>query len=131
AMMAGAAIYVLGLVVMAVAAGTPALIVSGGLIGVALSCTAASLAMTAVARAVPEERRSKVLGIVSAAGSLGTLLVPLITQALLAHQAWQIGVLFFLLLAVTMLPAGFCAGGADRLPGMGAQKTTMREMIGR
>src|SRR5438477_8574870 len=45
-MMAGATIYVVGLGVMAVAAGTPALLVSGGLIGVALSCTAASLAMT-------------------------------------------------------------------------------------
>src|SRR5882762_8518274 len=35
-MMAGAAIYVVGLAVMALAAGAPALIVSGGLIGVAL-----------------------------------------------------------------------------------------------
>ena len=130
-MMAGAAIYVLGLAVMASAGGAPALIVSGGFIGVALSCTASSLALTSVARAVSEERRSKVLGIVSAAGSLGTLLVPLTTQALLAHQAWQIGVLFFLFLAAVMLPAAFCAGGADNLPGAGFAKTSMREMIGR
>ena len=130
-MMAGAAIYVLGLAVMASAGGAPALIVSGGFIGVALSCTASSLALTSVARAVSEERRSKVLGVVSAAGSLGTLLVPLTTQALLAHQAWQIGVLFFLFLAAVMLPAAFCAGGADKLPGAGFAKTMMREMIGR
>jgi MFS family permease len=130
-MVSGAAIYVLGLAVMAAAGGAPALIASGALIGVALSCTASSLALTATARAIPEQRRSKVLGIVSAAGSLGTLLIPLTTQAVLAHQAWQIGVLFFLLLAVTMVPAGFWAGGADRLPGAGLAKTTMREMIGR
>jgi MFS family permease len=129
-MMAGAGIYVLGLAVMAAAGGAPALIASGVLIGVALSCTASSLALTATARAIPEQRRSKVLGIVSAAGSLGTLMIPLTTQALLAHQAWQIGVLFFLLLAVTMLPAGFFAGGADALPGRGATRTSMREMIG-
>src|SRR5690349_938559 len=129
-MVAGAGIYVLGLATMAVAGGAPALIASGVLIGVALSCTASSLALTATARAIPEQRRSKVLGIVSAAGSLGTLLIPLTTQALLAHQAWQIGVLFFLALALTMVPAGFCAGGADRLPGMGAPKARMREMIG-
>ena len=116
---------------MASAGGAPALIVSGGFIGVALSCTASSLALTSVARAVSEERRSKVLGIVSAAGSLGTLLVPLTTQALLAHQAWQIGVLFFLFLAAVMLPAAFCAGGADKLPGAGFAKTSMREVIGR
>src|ERR671930_2395449 len=69
-MVAGAAIYVVGLGVMAAARGEPALIASGVLIGMALSCTASSLAMTATARAVPEARRSKVLGIVSAAGSL-------------------------------------------------------------
>jgi MFS family permease len=129
-MVAGAGIYVIGLAVMAAAHGESALIASGVLIGVALSCTASSLALTATARAIPEHRRSKVLGVVSAAGSLGTLLIPLTTQTLLTYQPWQIGVLFFLLLAVTMLPAGFCAGGSDRLPGLGAPRTTMRAMIG-
>ena len=76
-MIAGAVIYVSGSAVMAAAGGAAALLVSGALIGVALSCTASSLAMTACARAVSEERRSKMLGIVSAGGSLGTLMVPL------------------------------------------------------
>ena len=129
-MMAGAAIYVAGLAIMAAAGGAAALIVSGAFIGVALSCIASSLAMTAVARAVSEERRSQTLGVVAAAGSIGTLLVPLATQALLARQAWQIGALFFLALAVAMLPAAFWAGGADRIPGRGSGRTTMREVIG-
>ena len=47
-MMAGAAIYVIGLGIMAAAGGALALYVSGALIGVALSCTASSLALTAV-----------------------------------------------------------------------------------
>jgi MFS family permease len=127
--MAGAAIYVVGLAVMAAAGGTAALIISGGLIGVALSCTASSLGLTAVARAVPEARRSKMLGVVAAVGSVGTFLVPLATQALLARQAWQIGALFFLILAIAMLPAGFLAGGADRLPGGAGPRTTMRAML--
>jgi MFS family permease len=129
-MVAGAATYVLGLAAMAAAGGAPALIASGVLIGVALSCTASSLALTATARAISEERRSKVLGMVTAAGSLGTLLIPLATQSLLAHQPWQIGVLFFLLLTVVMLPAAFWAGGVDRLPRTGGVKTTMRETLG-
>jgi MFS family permease len=129
-MMAGAAIYVVGLAVMVAAGGALALIVSGVFIGVALSCIASSLALTAVARAVSEARRSQILGVVAAAGSLGTLLVPLATQALLAHEAWQIGALFFLVLAVAMLPAAFWAGGADQMPGRGVAKTTMREVIG-
>ena len=70
------------------------------------------------------------LGLVSAAGSLGTLVVPLATQALLAHEPWQIGVLFFVLLAVAMLPAAFWAGGADRMPGHSTATTSMREVLG-
>ena len=129
-MIAGAAIYVVGLGIMAAAQGALALIVSGGLIGVALSCTATSLALTACARAVPEQQRSKMLGVVSAAGSLGTLVVPLVTQALLAREPWQIGVLFFLLMAVAMLPAAFLAGGADRIPGHSTATTPMRDVLG-
>jgi MFS family permease len=129
-MMAGAVVYVVGLGIMAAAQGVPALIVSGGLIGVALSCTATSLAMTASVRAVSEQRRSMMLGVVSAAGSVGTLVVPLATQALLAREPWQIGVLFFALLAVAMLPAAFLAGGADRFPGHSTATTSMGEVLG-
>src|SRR6201998_2398801 len=46
-MMAGAAIYALGLALMAASGGALALYVSGGFIGVALSYTASSLALTA------------------------------------------------------------------------------------
>jgi MFS family permease len=129
-MMVGAAVYVVGLAIMAAAQGTIALIISGGLIGVALSCTATSLAMAACVRAVSPERWSKTLGVVSAAGSLGTLLVPLVTQALLAHEPWQVGALFFMLLAIAMLPAGFLAGGADRIPRQSTATTSMREVLG-
>src|SRR5262249_35766754 len=114
-MITGATIYVVGLGIMAASGGAVGLVVSGVLVGVALSCTASSLGLTAAARAVPEARRSKMLGVVAAAGSLGTFLIPLATQVLLAHQAWQIGALFFLILAIAMVPAGFLAGGADRL----------------
>src|SRR5437588_1201354 len=129
-LIAGAAIYVVGLAIMAAAGGAAALLVSGAFIGIALSCTASSLAMTATARAVGPERRSRTLGIVSAAGSLGTLMVPLTTQGLLANWPWQIGALFFLALAVAMLPAGFSAGGADYMPAPTGPRATMREVLG-
>src|SRR5262249_5841371 len=83
-MMGWATIYVVGLGIMAVAQGLFALIISGSLIGIALSCTATSLGIAACARAVSDRRRSMTLGLVSAAGSLGTVVVPLVTQALLA-----------------------------------------------
>jgi MFS family permease len=129
-MMAGAAIYVIGLAIMAAAQGALALIVAGALIGVALSCTATSLAMTACVRAVSPERRTTMLGVVSAVGSLGTLAVPLATQALLAHEPWRIGVAFFVAMAVAMLPAAFWAGGADTIPAPKTATTSMREVLG-
>jgi len=129
-MIAGAVIYTIGLALMAAAQGELALIVSGSLIGIALSCTATSLAITACVRAVSEARRSKVLGIVSAAGCLGTLIVPLITQELLADHPWQIAVWFFVLLGVAMLPAAFWSGGADALAEQDSAKTSMTEVLG-
>jgi predicted MFS family arabinose efflux permease len=87
--------------------------------------------MTACVRAVSPARRSTMLGVVSAAGSLGTLVVPLGTQALLAREPWQIGILAFALMALAMLPAAFLAGGADRIPGHSATATTsMRGVLG-
>jgi len=129
-MMAGAAIYIFGLGIMAAAQGALALIISGGLIGVALSCTATSLAMTACVRAVSPERQSTTLGLVSAVGSLGTLAVPLGTQALLAYEPWQIGAELFVLMGVAMVPAAFLAGGADKMPGRSSRPTTsIREVL--
>jgi predicted MFS family arabinose efflux permease len=129
-MIVGAAIYVAGLAIMAAAQGVLALAVSGGLIGIALSCTATSLTMTACVRAVAPERRSMMLGVVSAIGSLGTLVVPLVSQALLARAPWQAGMLLFVGMAVAMLPAAYWAGGADKFPGQASAATSMREVLG-
>lgn len=130
-MMAGAIVYVAGLAVMASAGGVTALIVSGALIGIALACTATSLTMTACARAVSPAQRSMTLGVVSAIGSLGTLAGPLITQAIMVREPWQIAMLFFLALSVAMIPAAFLAGGADKIPQANTMaRATMREVLG-
>src|SRR6516162_633879 len=129
-LVAGTVIYIAGFAAMAAADGEMALIVSSVLIGIALSCTASSLALAACARAVPEQSRSKMLGVVAAVGSLGTLIVPLVTQVVLKYYAWQIGALFFAALAAAMLPAAFWAGASDKLPVMVAEaKTTMRDTL--
>src|SRR5204863_2035184 len=117
-LVAGTMIYIAGLAAMAAAGGEMALIVSSVLIGIALACTASSLALAACARAVPEQRRSNMLGVVAAIGSLGTFVVPIATQAVLKYYPWQVGVLFFVILAVAMLPAAFWAGASDKLPVM-------------
>lgn len=129
-LVAGTVIYAAGLAAMAAAGSEMALIVSSVLIGIALACTASSLALAACARAVPEQSRSKMLGVVAAVGSFGTLIVPLATQGVLKYYPWQIGALFFAVLAAAMLPAAFWAGASDKLPVMtAAAKTTMRDTL--
>src|SRR5438874_942237 len=129
-LVAGTVIYIAGLAVMAAAGGEMALIVSSVLIGIALACTASSLALAACARAVPEQSRSNMLGVVAAVGLLGTLIVPLATQGILKYYPWQVGVLFFAVLAAAMLPAAFWAGASDKLPMMMTEaKMTMRDTL--
>ncbi len=130
AMLAGGVIYVIGMLVMLSAGGAATLAVSGGLIGIALSCTASSLAMTASARAVSPERRSMILGAVGACSSVGTLVIAPSTQFLLARWDWHVGAAFFLVLAVAMLPAAYLAGGVDRMPRHTEKRATMREVVG-
>jgi MFS family permease len=129
-MLGGAAIYIAGLCNLASAQSATALLISGGLIGIALSCTATSLVMAACVRAVSADRRTKVLGVVSAIGSLGTLVIPPTTQALLANASWQVGIIFFVFLAIAMLPAALLAGKADNIPALNTTTMSMREVLG-
>jgi len=130
AMMAGSLVYLLGLVVMTTAGGATGLAVSGALIGVALACTASSIAMTACARAVSEERRSVMLGVVGAFSSVGTMVIAPTAQEFLARFDWHIGLVLFMVLAVAMLPAAWFAGGADGLPTKDRDVAPMKEVLG-
>jgi predicted MFS family arabinose efflux permease len=116
-MVLGAAFYIAGLALMATAHGLLSIMIGGGLlIGVSLACTAAAIAMSVAARAVPETVRSTVLGIVSGAGSLGALLSAPIGQVLAADYGWRVGVASFVALAIAMIPAAWFAGRVDAIP---------------
>lgn len=130
AIVAGVLLYVAAMIVMLLSNGTAMLTLSGGLVGVAVACTGSSLAMTAAARASTPERRSKVLGIVSAFSSVGTLVVAPLLQSMLARWDWRFGVMLFIGLTLTMLPFAFMAGQVDRIPQPPAQRAGFREVIG-
>jgi predicted MFS family arabinose efflux permease len=116
-MLAGAAFYIAGLVLMATAHGFLSIMLGAGvLIGMSLACTAAAMAMSVAARAVPDAVRSTVLGIVSAAGSLGALLSAPIGQVLNQDFGWRAGLLSFVALSFLLLPAAWFAGRVDSIP---------------
>jgi predicted MFS family arabinose efflux permease len=116
-MVAGTALYIAGLALMANAHGLFSVVMGGGvLIGTSLACTAAAMAMSVAARAAPAAVRSTVLGMVSAAGSLGALLSAPIGQALSQDLGWRAGMAGFVALSLLMLPAAWVAGRIDAVP---------------
>lgn len=116
-MMAGALLYMAGLVLMASAHGIVSIMIGGGIfIGASLACTATAIGMSVATRAVPETVRSTVLGIVSAAGSLGALLSAPIGQVLSDGFGWRVGLSGFVVLAAIMVPAAWFAGRVDKIP---------------
>jgi predicted MFS family arabinose efflux permease len=116
-MMAGAVLYIAGLILMAEAHSFLAVMIGAGvLIGTSLACTAAAIAMSVAARAVPATVRSTVLGMVSAAGSLGSLLAAPIGQVLNQDLGWRAGLIGFVVLSLAMVPAAWFAGKVDAVP---------------
>jgi predicted MFS family arabinose efflux permease len=116
-MMAGSVFYVLGMLLFAMAEGVLGVLLGAGLlIGVALACTAAAIALSVGSQAVSGPARSLVLGAITASGSLGSLLSAPIGQALIVDMGWRAGVVGFLVMALGMLPAAWIAGRIDRLP---------------
>jgi predicted MFS family arabinose efflux permease len=116
-MMVGSLLYIAGLVLMASAQGFLSVMMGAGvLIGMSLACTAAAIAMSVAARAVPTTVRSTVLGIVSAAGSLGALLSAPLGQMLNEGYGWRTGLAGFVVLSLALLPAAWFAGRVDQIP---------------
>ncbi len=116
-MIAGALLYIAGLTLMAGAQGFVSVMLGAGvLIGMSLACTAAAIAMSVAARAVPASVRSTVLGMVSGAGSLGALLSAPLGQILNEGFGWRTGLVGFVILSLALLPAAWFAGRVDRIP---------------
>ncbi|MCW5736535.1 MAG: MFS transporter [Enhydrobacter sp.] len=113
----GALIYIAGVVLTATATGQwPIVLGSGVMIGVALACTSSGITANIAARVVAPHRRTLAFGLVSAAGSVGTMFTAPIAAYFLNHDGWRAGLWAFAILALAMLPAAFIGSRADRLP---------------
>jgi predicted MFS family arabinose efflux permease len=113
----GSLIYVIGVVLTATATSQwPIVLGSGVMIGVALACTSSGITANIAARVVAPQRRTLAFGLVSAAGSIGTMFTAPIAAHFLNHEGWRAGLWAFAILAVAMLPAAFIGSASDRLP---------------
>jgi predicted MFS family arabinose efflux permease len=115
--LAGSLTYVVGLLLTATATGTLPIVIGAGLmIGLALACTNSGITANIAARVVAPTRRTLAFGIISAAGSVGTMVIAPIAAYMLNHGNWRAGLWVFVIIAIVMLPAAFIGSGADRLP---------------
>jgi predicted MFS family arabinose efflux permease len=98
-----ALIYAAGLLLMAFASAAPAgLQLAGFLAGVGTAGTGFGVLIGAVSRATPEKSRSKTVGIVAAAGSLGTFVIAPLGQGLIDGVGWKLALVAFAALAAFM-----------------------------
>lgn len=111
---AAAVAYAAGLLLMALAE-DPLLglqLGAGWLVGLGVAGSAFGVVLGAVARATPPERRSWALGLVSAAGSLGTLALAPLGQLMLDAWGWRGAALAFAAVALAMALLGAAMGRA-------------------
>jgi predicted MFS family arabinose efflux permease len=113
----GSLLFIAGVVLTATAQGAlPIVLGAGVLIGVSLACTTSGITANIAARVVQPSRRTLAFGIVSAAGSVGTMVTAPIAAYMLNHDGWRAGLWAFAILAVAMLPAAWIGSRADKLP---------------
>ena len=99
-----ALIYAAGVFLMIYSGALPgALEVSGFLIGVGTAGTGLGVLVGTIARATPPETRIQTVGLVSAAGSLGTFVIAPLGQSMIGAWGWQGALAGYAVIAASML----------------------------
>lgn len=104
----GAVMYALAVYGMSIA-DTPMLLhLTGGILaGVGIAFSAFTIAMASMARVVEPEKRSMVLGLGTAAGSLGQFLFSPITQGFIGAFGWITALVLLASILMVMVPLSF------------------------
>lgn len=103
----GALAYAGGLALSALVASDVAVVVGIGLlVGVGISCTSFGVVMTAVGKATSPENRSMAMGLASAGGSLGQVLLVPLAQGVMAKGGMNAALLVLAGIIVAAAPLG-------------------------
>jgi predicted MFS family arabinose efflux permease len=100
--LAAALVYAAGFVVMVAAKNEYVVHLGGLLLGLGVAGTGLGVLLGVVARAAPPEKRSQRVGLVAATGSLGTVILAPIGQALVDGLGWRSGFVLFAAVAAAM-----------------------------
>ncbi|MBT5432424.1 MAG: MFS transporter [Alphaproteobacteria bacterium] len=104
----GAIVYALGTWAMSVVdSGSLFYFTAGIMVGIGIAFTAFSLALASMARVVPKEKRSLILGLGTAAGSFGQVVFSPNAQLAIDHLGWQGALLALAAAALALIPLAF------------------------
>lgn len=114
---AGAVIYGGGVILMAFSPTAPMLYLTAGVItGVGIAVASFSVVMAAFGRHVPQEKRSFVFGIATAASSLGQFIFAPLGQAFITNFGWQLALVYLGGLLLLFIPLSVALRGRTENP---------------
>src|SRR5436190_3752028 len=98
-----ALLYAAGLLLMIASHDVPGgLHIAGTLMGIGTAGTGFGVLIGIVSRATPPEKRSQTVGLVAAAGSLGTMVIAPLGQWMINGFGWHIALVVFAMIAFSM-----------------------------
>lgn len=120
----GAVLYAAGVAAMAYSTTPLMLHLSAGvLIGFSLSGASFAIVLAAFGRMVPEEKRSRALGIGTAAGSMGQFLLVPVSQLLLEALGWQNALFVLSAFPLLVIPLAMALVGKPKHTGAGPEQS--------
>ena len=106
---------------------------AGFLVGVGIAGCGFSTVLAAVGRSVAEEWRSMALGVASAGGSLGLLVMVPMGQAFIDSVGWSVALIYLAALSLLMVPLAAALAGKPAAPAAANNQTiteSLREAAG-
>ncbi|MFO1311593.1 MAG: MFS transporter [Burkholderiales bacterium] len=125
-----ALVYAAGLALMLFAKDIPgSLTAAGFLTGIGIAGTGFGVLIGTVSRAAPPERRSQTVGLVAAAGSLGTMVIAPLGQGMIASFGWQNAMLVFAAIAGSIALVAMPLPSQAIPSGAAPTRTGMRDTV--
>lgn len=117
----GGLLYALGLALMAGLVSPAGMIMGNTLIGLGLGSAGMAVALGAVSRTAPPEKRTLALGMVTSLGSFGQFALVPVAQVLILDFGWETGMVTLSMVAGAMIAIGLGLRGADSTSAMVAE----------
>ena len=109
----GGLLYTIGLLIMTGIVTPEGMVFGNFLIGLGLGSAGMAVALGAVSRSVPDNKRPLAFGMVTSLGSFGQFALVPITQLLILDYGWQTAMIFMSMIAASMIAVGFGLRGSD------------------